>query len=41
MLDLTPVEELDAWLTNMTKSYLIGREYLEAAEAERGRALRA
>jgi hypothetical protein len=37
MVDLTPVEELDAWLINMTKSYLIGREYLEAAEAERGR----
>lgn len=38
MLGLTPVLELSAWLDNMAKSYLIGREYLQPAEAARGRA---
>jgi hypothetical protein len=37
MLGLTPVHELNAWLANMARSYLIAREYLEPAEAARGR----
>ena len=37
MLGLTPVHELNAWLANLARSYLIAREYLEPAEAARGR----
>ena len=37
MLDAGPVHELNAWLSNMARSYLIAREYLEPAEAARGR----
>jgi hypothetical protein len=37
MLDTGPVHELNAWLSNMARSYLIAREYLEPAEAARGR----
>jgi hypothetical protein len=37
MLGLAPVHELNAWLSNLARSYLIAREYLEPAEAARGR----
>jgi len=37
MPGLAPVLELNAWLDNMAKSYLIAREYLQPVEAARGR----
>lgn len=36
MLGLTPVPERSAWL-DLTRVYLIAREYLEAADSARGR----